>query len=1216
MYYFRKNLRLSFFGAVLAAFSFFGLSFLPISAATNTLGITTIGATPDSADSNYINATRFTMPNETGTATSMSVYIAAPIGTSPNNQYSMAIYADSAGVPGTLVASTANGTLTGNAWNTLAITATLSPNTTYWLGYNTNGAASAQNNLVGSTGSTGQTKWRVQTFGTWPTTFGAVAGSSSFAASIYVTYTTSVVATDTTPPTTPSGLSATAVSTSGINLSWTASTDAVGVTGYKIYRGGVQIGTSATNSYSDTGLAASTLYSYTVSAYDAAGNNSAPSGSASATTQSPVDTTAPTLSFISASSLTTSGATITWTTNESSDTQVEYGQTTSYGNTTTLNTSLVTTHSQSLTSLSAGTTYHYRVKSKDAAGNLATSLDNTFTTTPAPDTTAPNTITTLAITSGSVTQTSATLTFTAPADLPGGGSVTSYNLRYATTPITTGNWASATQATGEPTPATPGTTQSYILAGLTPATTYYVALVSTDAAGNTSALSNSATLTTVTPLPPADTTPPVISGVATSSLTTTSVTIGWTTNESSDTQVEYGLTTSYGNTTTLNTTLVTVHAQTLTSLTPGTLYHYRVKSKDAAGNSAVSGDNTFTTSLAPDTTAPSIPSALTATALSTTQITLSWGASTDPVVAGQITSGVSSYRVERCTGVGCSTFTQIGTTANPSYADTALSPATTYTYRVRVSDGAGNLSSYSTSANATTQALPPPVDTTAPTISGIVPSGTANSTTITWTTNEISDSLLKWGRSPSVLTTVASSSNMLTSHALSVSNLNRRTTYYYQVVSVDAAGNSANSTVGSLKTGNGKTSPIRSLQAASGSVILSWAKPDDEFANRVEIYRSTGGYPGTTTSSLLTTITDINQTTYHDSAVSNGVTYYYSLYVIDDLGIYSDAAQVSFTPQAPVTPPASGGGGGGSSGGGGGGGGGSAPSVTPPSDVVAIGAPDQIIITWKNPKDSTFVRTRIVRKANSAPVSANDGEVVYEGDKEQFTDTKNLIQGTTYYYGVFSLDQSLTPSQTKVIQAKMGDKTEAQAIAAIAQAIQTANANGATTLIIITKDLKTGARDGQVKLLQEFLKSKGFLPSNHESTDFFGVLTTGAVISFQKANGISPAVGFVGPLTRGVIMKVQDGTNTTPTTPTTPATPSGTITRVLVIGMSGSDVKLLQDMLKAKGYFPATEESTGYFGQKTEKAIKDFQCAKLQICSGNQVTTGWGQVGRMTREAM
>ena len=91
--------------------------------------------------------------------------------------------------------------------------------------------------------------------------------------------------TDTTPPSTPANLAASAISSSAINLTWTASTDNVGVTGYKVFRAGVQVGTPTTNSYSDSGLTASTAYSYTVSANDAAGNNSAQSSSASATTQ-------------------------------------------------------------------------------------------------------------------------------------------------------------------------------------------------------------------------------------------------------------------------------------------------------------------------------------------------------------------------------------------------------------------------------------------------------------------------------------------------------------------------------------------------------------------------------------------------------------------------------------------------------------------------------------------------------------------------------------------------------------------------------------------------------------------------------------------------------------------------------------------------------------------------------------------------------------------
>ncbi|SFD97646.1 hypothetical protein SAMN05216378_1834 [Paenibacillus catalpae] len=89
---------------------------------------------------------------------------------------------------------------------------------------------------------------------------------------------------DTTAPAAPTNASATAASSSQINLSWTASTDNVGVTGYDVYRNGALAGSSAGTSYSDTGLTASTTYSYTVKAKDAAGNVSAASSAVSAAT--------------------------------------------------------------------------------------------------------------------------------------------------------------------------------------------------------------------------------------------------------------------------------------------------------------------------------------------------------------------------------------------------------------------------------------------------------------------------------------------------------------------------------------------------------------------------------------------------------------------------------------------------------------------------------------------------------------------------------------------------------------------------------------------------------------------------------------------------------------------------------------------------------------------------------------------------------------------
>jgi chitodextrinase len=92
-------------------------------------------------------------------------------------------------------------------------------------------------------------------------------------------------------PTVPTDLTATTISSSQTNLSWTASNDNVGVTGYKIYRNSVQIASTTSNSYSDSGLSASTSYTYTVSAYDLAGNNSSQSSPALTTTHTAITNT-------------------------------------------------------------------------------------------------------------------------------------------------------------------------------------------------------------------------------------------------------------------------------------------------------------------------------------------------------------------------------------------------------------------------------------------------------------------------------------------------------------------------------------------------------------------------------------------------------------------------------------------------------------------------------------------------------------------------------------------------------------------------------------------------------------------------------------------------------------------------------------------------------------------------------------------------------------
>jgi Bacterial Ig domain/Dockerin type I domain len=158
--------------------------------------------------------------------------------------------------------------------------------------------------------------------------------------------------------------------------------------------------------------------------------------------------------------------------------------------------------------------------------------------------------------------------------------------------------------------------------------THTLYVVARDAAGNTNTSSVSIIVNNT------DITPPVISQVAASSITTTSAIITWTTNELTDSQIDYGTTVSYGLSTPLDTNLVTSHSQQLTGLLLNKLYHYRVKSRDASSNIAMSTDYTFQT-LDIDSVPPTV--AITAPANASTvsgNITLSANANDNVAVAG------------------------------------------------------------------------------------------------------------------------------------------------------------------------------------------------------------------------------------------------------------------------------------------------------------------------------------------------------------------------------------------------------------------------------------------------------------------------------------------------------------------------------------------------------------------------------------------------------
>jgi hypothetical protein len=273
------------------------------------------------------------------------------------------------------------------------------------------------------------------------------------------------------------------------------------------------------------------------------------------------DTTAPQISAVQTGSVTRNSAVVTWTTDEPADGQVQYGTTTALGVIMSGGSALGTVHQIQLSGLSPDSVYYLRVKSADAAGNLATSSTSTFTTLAAPDTTAPKIS---GVTALNISTTSATIAWQTDED---SGSVVFF-----------GTTASYGLSAGANTPAVKS--HQVPLTNLAANTTYHFRVRSQDNAGNL-AVSNDLTFKT---LGSADSKPPALSGVTASFTGGGTATIRWSTNEPADSLVQYGKSRALESSSPVNPNMVKQHVVRLTNLEPNKLYFWRVVSRDAAGN--------------------------------------------------------------------------------------------------------------------------------------------------------------------------------------------------------------------------------------------------------------------------------------------------------------------------------------------------------------------------------------------------------------------------------------------------------------------------------------------------------------------------------------------------------------------------------------------------------------------------------------------------------
>ena len=623
--------------------------------------------------------------------------------------------------------------------------------------------------------------------------------------------------TDTQVPTTPTGLASSNLTATAVTLSWTASTDNVGVTGYDVYRNGTKINTSVVTgtTYSATGLTNATAYSFYVRARDAAGNLSANSNTVSITTPDNQSPTAAT--NLTASSVTATGLTLNWTASTDNVAVTGYDV---YQNNVKINASPVTTLSYPITGLTQGTAYMYYVKAFDAAGNFSANSNTLNVTTT--DTQAPTAPSNLA--SSNLASTSVTLNWTASTD---NLAVSGYDIYRNGVKINTAII----------------TTLTYAATGLSASTSYSFYVQARDAAGNLSANSN--TVSVITPAVVGCTGTGAINfqrwnnvtGTAVTNLTSLAaypnspsatgtytsfeipvnnsdnygirlygyicppVTGSYTFWIAADDNAELWLSTTsspanrvriaYHNTYTASRewNKVTTQKSAAITLTAGQIYFVEALMKEGTGgdNLAVGwakpGQATTTpgevipgssllTQGAPDTQAPSAPTALVSNSITQNSFTLGWTASSDNVA-------VSGYDVYQ-DNVKINSSTVVGTSFNVS----GLQSSTNYTYYVVAKDAAGNVSANSISL---------PVTTGAPDIElPSVPTGLSSSiiTQTSFTMNWVAatDNVGVTGYDV-YKNGVKANTATITGTSFNVTNLIPGTTYTMTVVAKDAAGN-------------------------------------------------------------------------------------------------------------------------------------------------------------------------------------------------------------------------------------------------------------------------------------------------------------------------------------------------------------------------------------------------------------------------------------------
>src|SRR6184192_903378 len=424
---------------------------------------------------------------------------------------------------------------------------------------------------------------------------------------------------------------------------------------------------------------------------------------------------------------------------------------------------------------------------------------------------------------------------------------------------------------------------------------------------------------------------------------------------------------------TLLTTVGAVTSYTDTAVTNGVTYYYQVSAVNNVGEGPRSNEASATPSAAPPPPSPpSAPQNLAATG-GNAQVTLTWQA---PASNGG--SPITNYKIYR--GGAPSTETLLTTVGNVlTYTDSAVTNGVTYYYQVSAVNSPGEGAKSNEASSTPNAPPPPPTPPSAPT--NLVATGGNAQVTLTWQApasnggSPITNYRIYRGTSSNGETLKATIGNVLTYTDTTVTN---GVTYYYQVSAVNAAGegprsNEASATPSAPPPPSTPPSAPTNLVATVGNaqVGLTWQAPASNGGSPITNYKI---YRGTTSGGETLVATIGNQLSYSDGGLTNGVTYYYQVSAVNNVGEGPRSNEISATPTAPATPPGA------------------------PQGLVATAGDATVTLTWSAPSSnggSPITNYRIYRSTTGGgeTLQATIGNVL------TYSDT-SVTNGVTYYYQV------------------------------------------------------------------------------------------------------------------------------------------------------------------------------------------------------------------------